>query len=401
MLFSKKTFTYFFPLIVILNGYASFIPGLSVGSLLMVFFDVYAFIIYTKDKRNIDSFSLRVIALICLFVLISLFDYMVYGLSDTAGSIKILLKLFTWMFGVTFVYNTLFDFESFRPYFRKFCIVCSFYLLIQMIAWNTVKIYIPNLFNFGIIHPLYEQYSAEAYINYLSTIGFGRFSSFFAEPSYYGIVMVLDLLMIFFVDVNDKKFDKKSLFEVLFIILGIWISTSTAAIIFSMLIVVAYIIRGRSSDKIIFIFIGTCVLGFILFVNQNATLLDFFYDKISSMGDNSRVGGSFDQISNLSTIQKVFGVGMGNYSIVTEREYMNQITGFIMSYGFVGLFAFFILLIKLIFTRFRYSLFILMMVYIAAMFQGGYVFNIYGILIICIALSLRDYNYFHDNDLEN
>ena len=393
MLENKRIFTYLFPIILILNGYASGIPGVSLGGLLMVLFDIFAFLVFTKRRSGLDSFSCCIFALVFLFVLLSLFSYIVYGIYDYTQVIKNLLKIFTWLLGVTFAYKTLFDFDLFKPYFRKFCVICTAYLFIQMLAWNTSRVYLPNLFDFGAIRPLYEQYSAEAYISYLSSIGFGRFSSFFAEPSYYGIIMVMDLILIFFVDVNKNKMDRKTFFEVLYIICGVWVSTSTAAILFSIFIIIAYIIRGRISDKLLFLMIGACVFCYVLFASTNSSLLDFFFNKVTTMKDSGRVGGSFVQLSYLSPIQKLFGVGLGNSFIVAKEEYMNQITDMIISFGIVGLTAFFLLFIKLLFSRMSYALFVLIMIYIAAMFQGGYVFNVYGILIMCIALSLRDYDY--------
>lgn len=313
---------------------------------------------------------------------------------DTHKIMVSILKMMTWFLGVTFTSKLFFDYSLFKYIYKKFCIICTVYLFIQMISWNTLHVYLPNLFNIGFFKPLYEQYSAESYVTYLSAIGFGRFSSFLAEPSYYGILMVISLVILLFDEFENKELPIKYQMYVLTLILGIWISTSTASILFVAFIILVYFIKIKASKKLIVLLIVLpVIIGTVLMAKNNHysnPITSFFFDKVTTMGTSGRVGGSYQELNQLNPLQKLFGVGLSNEGVVTHSSYFNAITGLLMEYGFIGFLLFVLYLLKMYFSKKSIALHVLMIIYFAAMAQGGYLFNLYGILLFSIMQKFDD-----------
>lgn len=387
---SRKIYTYTLPIIIILNGYASGISGMSVGAIIMNLFNLYAMMFVIANRKKVDVFFVRTIGLLTVFFVLSCIGYLAYGIPNMSDIAVSLLKIFTWFIGVTFTSKFLFDFEIFKPYYRKFCIVCTGYLFLQMLTWNCAHIYLPNLFEFGPIKPLYETYSASSYINYLSSLGFGRFSSFFAEPAYYSLMMAIGLILTLFDEFDIKKITSRIKIEAAIIILGVWLSTSTAGILFVCFIVVVCFIKTNMQNKFLLAFASISV-GFLLFVYlSNSPLTTFFFNKVSTMDTSGRVGGSYYELKNLSFSQTLFGVGCANQGVVTSNTYMNVFAGLIMEYGVLGIICFLYYIFKMYIRVNSTALHVLVIVYLAAMSQGGYLFNLYGILIFTIALHFTE-----------
>ena len=385
----RKLYTYSLPIILVLNGYSSGIEGLSIGAVLMNLFNIYALMVFFVNRGKLDKFIVSTTELLLLFFFLSCFSYLIHGISNIHKVFTSSLKIFTWFFGVTFTKKVLFDFSLFKPYYRKFCIICTAYLFLQMISWNGAHIYLPNLFSFGFLKPSYEQYSATAYINYLTDIGLGRFSSFFAEPAYYGILMIINLVIIFFDEYYPEGLSGRAKLESLFLIVGIWFSTSTAAIVFGIFIIAVYFVKTDMSDKFLLLLLSICIGGLLIFVSSTNTLTSFFVEKISTIGTSGRIGRSYAELIKLSPLQRIFGVGLSNEGIITETTYFNVFTGLIIEYGIFGFFFFLHYMYKIYRNVKSIALHVLIIIYLAAMFQGGYLFNLYGIVFFCVALNLR------------
>ncbi len=387
---SRKIYTYALPIIIILNGYASGISGLSMGAIIMNIFNLYALLLVIANRKKVDVFLGRTVGLLTLFFFLSCIGYLAYGMISPTSIITSVLKILTWFLGVTFTASCLFDYSIFKAYYKKFCVVCTIYLFLQMLSWNIMHVYLPNLFDFGPLHPLYEQYSSAAYVNYLSAIGFGRFSSFFAEPAYYGIMIVVGLVIMLFDEEPERTGNGVSPW-VLLLMLGVWLSTSTASIVFVIFILAVYYFKTNITNKLLLFFIGISVAFLSLNIFTNTTLGGFFIDKMTTMGTSGRVGQSYSELSRLSWPQRLFGVGLGNINIVTESKYVNEFTGLMMEYGLTGFIAFLIYMVKLYKREKSTALHVLIVIYLAAMAQGGYLFNLYGILLFSIALSFKKF----------
>jgi hypothetical protein len=384
----SKLYTYSIPIILVLNGYSSGIPGLSIGGILMNLYNLCAIIKFSR-KKKIDGFGIRTTLLFLFFINESLISFAYYGIVNLSEVLKEFLKMATWLFGITITAKYCFDYHIFKAWYRKFCLFCTFFLFFQAISWNFLGFYLPNLFNFGFLVPLYEQYSATSYINYFSAISFGRFSSLFAEPAYYGILMVLDLIIVIFNSNSARLSTKHNRIEIFIIIMGIWLSTSTAAIIFVVFIIGVYMITSKNVDKYYILILILSILFFLFFVFENSMLLSFFVEKITTLASSGRVGWSYSRLNDLSSWQFLFGVGMGNFGVVYDSSYFNQVTGLIIEFGLLGVICFFIYLVVFFFKRKTLSLFVLLVVYIAAMAQGGYLFNLYGILFFSVAQYIK------------
>ncbi len=385
---TRKIFTYALPIIIVLNGYASGIMGLSIGSIVMNLFNLYALFCFVSNNHKIDSFFTKTALWLISFIILSCFSYIIYGIADIRRIVVSLLKMATWFIGVTFTVKLFFDYTLFKIIYKKFCLFCTLYLFIQMISWNILRFYLPNIFNFGPLKPLYDQYSAESYVNYLSAIGFGRFSSFFAEPAYYGILMIISLVIILFDEYEKEELPSKYKVYAILLILGIWCSTSTASIIFVMFVICAYFYKSNIKDKAIILLLVVVVGMVMLSKGKDNPLTSFFITKVTTMNDSGRVGGSYEELLKLNFLQMLFGVGMSNEAVITDTSYFNAITGIIVEYGIIGFIIFISYLINMYFKSKSCSLHVLMIIYVAAMSQGGYLFNLYGILIFSLIQNI-------------
>ena len=321
-----------------------------------------------------------------LFTFISLIDFLFESEIIYSSVLNWYSKLLVWSFGIAFLSTAYLDMRLFVPLLRKFCLVCTAYLLFQNAMWNFLGRFIPNLYDFGIIHPLNDAYSQEGLREYIIMTNLKRFGSFFSEPSFYANLMNLCILLILFDGEKRNIIQRKQVYELIFLSIGVLISTSTGGILVMIFTYVAYFILGRDIKSTMILIGGTLIAVYVLFYSSisRITEVQWFLGKVMNMDKLERVGGSYSYLSLLNTRQMIFGVGCGNTGVIVPG-YMNSFATIIISYGLVGffLFSFFV---YYLWRRSNLLSRIILIIYFINSFQGAHAFSFSGLCNLSIVM---------------
>ena len=191
--------SFLFAFSFILNGYASGLPGLSLGSVVFVILVVYS--LFHSQNRRVFRTSLVVLA---LFVLISILDYAVAPNSLEFASIGIgLSKYFIWAFMISFGSSIIFNKNELMKWMIRISIVLLIYLIIQSISFYVFSRFLPNIIEIGPLHAYDAGYAD-------SDLGEGfiiRPASFLSESSFLGAYFMCTLIMVLVE--NQKQYSKK------------------------------------------------------------------------------------------------------------------------------------------------------------------------------------------------
>lgn len=393
----KKVYCFFFPLCFILNGYASIIPGISLGMLILVIFTFISvfFLIKKRLKYDYAPFFVLWFYIVITFINLLLLQNNQININGVIVSIS---KLIVWAVSIGITNYIFFDKQLITKWMIKFSIICTGYLILQYIFFYFFSIYLPNIFNIPFIPPYNNDYLLYTdFINY----SYFRPASFFSEPAFYSNFIMITLVMFMF-DKSIKHYKRL----VFFFVLGIFLSTSTAGIILTIPLLVLFIIKNYSRKKTIpYLIIG--IIGCSLFIvyintrtdteimnNKFLATIKYTIDKTDTISESRRVGDSFDHLIQLTNLQKLHGIGIGNENVFfnSDHLYLNSITFLIVTTGYIGLIIFLIFLsfkfIKIKYIGSKY----LIICYLIKCFASSLAFGVYGILYLSIAFYL-EYEY--------
>lgn len=387
--------SFLFAFSFILNGYASGLPGLSLGSVVFIILVIYS-IIHARNYRIMSAS----IVLFCIFILFSLLDYAVAPNSLDTPSILIGVgKYLIWAFMISYGSSVIFYREELMKWMIRLSIVLLLYLIIQSISFYFFSRYLPNIFEIGPLHAYDKGYAD-------SRLGEGfiiRPASFLSESSFLGAYFICTLVMVLVE--NQKKYSKKLFKLALLFTFAILLTTSTSAIIMIPLI---WLFLGSSSYKnnkklswmvlvgLIWLFITVVSVFSSLKDSDNALLYSLFYsfDKFEHLEDSTRFGNSYAFLHYIPDYLKLIGVGIGNEVpflkplVFSEHYYMNSTTMMLMQVGWVGLSAFVLFLLYLVKQSYKYKAIgvpILTLIYFILGFGSGIWLGTYGILFMFIA----------------
>lgn len=391
----KKLYCFFFPLCFILNGYATPIPGISLGMFILVLFTCMS--LFFIDKKRIKFIPFFIV---WFFSTITFFNVLFIAKDnvDMGNIIISLLKLIVWAISISITNYVFFDKQLIMKWMIRFSIICTVYLILQYIFYYLFSIYLPNIFNLAFLPPYSNDYLLyNDFINY----SYFRPASFFSEPAFYANFVMVTLVIIM---CNESIQHYKVLF--IFFSLGVFLSTSTAGIFLTVPLIGIFIIKNYDGFKIVsylllFIIVCVCVVSYINLQNDSDIMnnkflatIKYTLNKTETISDSRRVGDSFAYLNELTDSQKIIGVGFGNEKsyLVTDNLYLNSITNLIVSTGYIGLFVFFAFIfykvVKLKFIGSKY----LLICYLIKCFTSGMAFSVYGILYLSILFYL-DYEY--------
>ena len=392
-----NNFTFWYSFSFILNGYASGIPGLSLGSIVLIFYVVYTLFNYKLATSNVEIMTYLSYF---IWIIISIIGYLNSDISSSSLFIIGNCKLLIWLLMITIVSNKYFNLNLMTKWFLRFSIIMTIYLAIQTVAFYVFGTYLPNIISFGPLQP-YE----EGYANYelLKAGNILRPAAFLSESSFYGNFVLCSLAM--YLEKNHKAFTQNNLKKALFLSLGIILSTSTSAIILLIFIWILYIskvgIRIKLISKNIFFLVLLAVALFLvtldsISLNRFIDAIQYAFNKFEYLDTSSRFGKSYGYLNYLDDFQKCFGVGIGNdsYFIMAKsglvQVYTNSITSIITQIGYIGLLSYITLIIYIFYRIFatRNTLcFVLLVIYFVKLFMSGIAFSTYGILYMFIILG--------------
>lgn len=398
-----KRFAIWFALSFVLNGYASGIPGISLGSI------VFIIMILLSIARSMQlSTANHVLSFCVVFLTISFVGMLLNGLRGVSFGEHFVsvAKFALWGLMISNVAAQRYDFATLSPYIKKMGYVLIIYLLIQNIGFYVFHFYFPNIFRFLFLQPY-----AEGYADYeaLSRSSILRPGSLLSESSFLGNYLLCMLAL----EMEDGVRNGKNIsINIIVISIAIILSSSTSAIVLFPIVWLVYwkkIKKDNKSKLIGFLMIIVVIVPLIIIIVPNiiggrfASSMQYAFNKFSRLDSMTRFGKSFNYLQYLHGTNLWFGVGLGNddsflmNQLGLQDVYLNSVTSILISTGIVGCTCFFIFAISLLIRSVKYKnklSLILLVIYLIKGFSSGMYFSTYGVMfmfVVCGELYYSSY----------
>ena len=337
---------------MVLDAYAfSFLPNVSLSYIGLVIFAVLFIIDKFKNKKDEEKKKLYIgpLVLVSLLTLESVINILISSDQSlmTVGFVVTAAKMIIWAISIAYGFKYILK-EDFLKYSVRVSMIATLFLIIQTILYYLFSIKVPNGLSFGIIKFVGVDIS--------TFVSAYRPASFFAEPAYYSLFIVLPLCFLLFM---DKK--KRDLKTILFLSLGIILSTSSAGIYLLAILFAIYMISSSRKNATKLLVLLLIVLPFTILVCLNyASILNNLggvgdatlgaINKINNYETSSRLVGSYQYMSLLSGGEKLMGYGLGNEYIPFYGSvvYLNSITRLFLQTGIIGVTVFVVYLLSLL-----------------------------------------------------
>lgn len=381
-----KRFAFWFAFSFILNGYASGIPGISLGSFVFLFMIIVSFIINLGQIKRNNLIYL----LIFSFLIISVLGYSTVGLYG--NPLIGILKLIIWALMINQVCPTCFRFDAVIRWMNIFSTIIIAYLILQLIAYHGLETYLPNIFNIGPLQPYDPNY---ADYERLSQSFVYRPASFLSESAFCGNYLLVTLLL----NLEKSKNILDNIKFLIFLSLGIVLCSSTSALV--LLLVAWGIYFNKISFRWRMALIACVVVGVLGVVNkpiefESDSSIGYSLEKFNNLESSSRFGNSYNYLSLLQGRDAKFGVGVGNETAFlmsrtpNDHIYLNSVTNLLFSVGYTGTFImclFILYLFVLSIVKRSHLSFCLLLFYFVKAFGSGILFSTYGILFLMIVYA--------------
>jgi hypothetical protein len=321
---------------------------------------------YSPILRHRDIYELKPYFLMfaIVFILTFIFDFLV---NDDNGQFYIVLALAVSTLEIycmqRFTTNNRDFFDSFKKIYITVCVVLSFVTIAEEFLYITTGMLIPMKFSFL---PLNEEMAALGYrFGYNGRGGYVGFSPFFSEPAHMSQYM-LPALLLLLADEN-KKHDRKNTIFMILIEVAIVLSTSTYGILASGVMIVFYLVIGKTNAakrlrKIVLLFLPVMIIVFAYFIKGR-----LFYDTTSATSIMSsdktayRLFRGFMYYAQFPFINKAFGVGFNNftsfiqahnlhyaYEIISDKVVSEYLNGFSQALIYGGIITFILFIVFLV-----------------------------------------------------
>ena len=394
-----------------LSQYNSFIPGTTIGELVLILGSI--------DILIFNGFKLRISAnkaFLC-FYLISLSLSIITLLSSPssftmASPIVVLtrwIRYFAYvLFAVLYWDNFLMDRNNAIVLINVYRIVACFmavYGILQFLMFVSLHYYLPvDILPFSMSRDV----SIETLISNVSK-SYMRASALFAEPGYYAKFLIPGVIFSI-LGWDGKKLNVKDL--VLFSI-AIVLSGSVQGIILMLFTYILALYVKRSINlqwmlglnSIIVLFVIVLLFGDSWGLQNNPIqrVFNLFGGAAMDYSTRIRVYRGAAVWGKLPLVQKLIGVGLGNIANYTSEhnittiydyfrrneatlDYMNGISSILCSSGIIGLFSF-VFLISSYMKHLDVHGSAMIILLVISLFGGGGVFTIISVLYICLAFA--------------
>ena len=387
---------------LILNGYASGIPGVSLGSAVLIIIIVYSII--CDIKRGQLSVITPTFIFGVLLTMSSLIGHLIFTIHYSNYSAPFstqiigISKFWVWVLISSITAKKYYDRESLTKWFVKISAIMTVYIVFQCVLYYGPHIYLPNIFRFGPLQPY-----AEGYANYerLGNAGLLRPAGFLSESSFYGNFIYVTIAL--YLEKYIQELHGKKLFFVLFLSFGIVLSGSTSAIIFQAFIVFVYIRKANPNSKVLILLALIIVIGIGILFMQNffgntfiGRTLNYSFRKFDYLDRSTRFGKSYGYISLVPKELLTLGVGIGQDNDLIKNlsgndvVYLNALTALIIQSGIVGCVLFSLFIIRLLrMSRKTKSLMSMSIIicYVVKGIASGIWFSTYGIIFIYVIVG--------------
>lgn len=368
----KKTNIKFFSLCIVLSTffhqYSSFLPGVTFGELMLIFSSALV-IIFDGFDLNIERTKMLVKFYGLCFVL-TLVSFLAQQLDFIAVSMfEVLSRWMRYFAYVIFIVVSAdkLDANYALKIYRYICIFISLYIILQTLGYYTLNFALPVK-----ILPLPFPRESDMYVLFSSFDKYYyRAYGPFAEPGYAAKFLLPGLA----ISLYDSLKSHKNISLLMLISTGIILTTSVQGVL---LAVFSFIYFGfsllqnkefRISFNLGKIFIVGLLVMLLSFIFYSVGILETPIERISSIfavsqggtlarsSTGMRVYRGFALFAALPLLYKIIGVGLGNlgnfvvenniytnfdyfYTSLNQFEYVNGISGVLLSSGIIGAFYF-------------------------------------------------------------
>ena len=393
-------------LLPLLNVYSlSFMAGISLGMIAAVFYSVLGLALLAKF-RSVNKKTIFPIWLVVLYSTLTLIVALTSASTEIENTnmLYALAKLSTWAMLISFSSYYLLDYRLFVLYLYRIAMVATSFIYFESAAIYLLGWSVPNAIEIGPIVPNYADYQNIVADRTSSQV---RLSSFWVEPAQYGTFILLVITILLF----DKAIQIRApRLTMLFLSLGVLLSTSTASIYLTILVLMIYFSQKfRKTTLLVFysLFIVLLIapLAFSFSFDSLEPLKELgvlgnsVYSaliKLVYWESSARLGSSFDAMAVMLEydISKYVGLGMGNEGILLsdlgrDFYYLNSVAKTAIGVGYIGVAAY---VMFYVYNVFKFKVSLLSCVLLSICFLGGFYSGLWyspdSILYYCAAFYL-------------
>lgn len=346
-----KSVSILFSLFFLLNAIDSPIPGISIGELVLAMAAVLSFLNGAGWILKISSVhrDMLALALMCLIVTLTTFCFQpVFSVKDFA------VRSVRWFFyiGCAIVLGERVNPKQLRSTLFVVAVAASIFLIVQVLVYRLLGEIITLQIGKQILGCTVEN----IYLSGKLAGRIVRFSSFFSEPAHFSYYVIL-AVAVELLCCESARFSPRTLVGVGIVFFALICCTSTYAILLTVILMLSFLLlfykyHGMSRQVIIWTVVLLSIGIVLVLIFAKSIFGDYLFKKISSIGDTSRTSFIWEQDGLFLTLQRCFGVGIGNekkyYSYETngDLEYVNSISLIFLYCGFVGLIMMLLFFIK-------------------------------------------------------
>lgn len=316
----------------IISIYASGIPGINLGELLLLVFLVIG---VTKKWSFNDEQPYGLLIISFYIVIITLFSMMI----DSSQIINVFVRTVRFLFYIFTIYflsKKFFDFKIAVKVIRKTSIFATLYVFAQTILYRAFGLILKGFIPFI---PLYtSQYESFDYALLYKTM-FYRPTSFFLEPAHFAQYIIFGIVICLFHD----DFRLKNVFRGLFLTSGVILSTSGQGLVITafiwifftiQLLVTAQLSRKKRILGLFIPGISLAAIPLLLKTEMVKNNLSRFLNSGTNTAVSARSEGYLAYFMETNPFYKIFGSGYGN---TPEGFWFSGIAHFLYSTGLVGI----------------------------------------------------------------
>ena len=344
-----------------------FYTSMSVGEMLLAFAMLWLAVKYQRVK----VFKNEALYLYTIYgVFISIFMLLVYRVDATQTINRLLRDCYYWVLIYIFGYS-FFNHIIFKRWTSVICTILSIYILLQFVIYMTTEYLIPGFPMDAVVSTYCSAW--EIYQNTIASAlrnGYLKANGFLTEGAHCGQALAIGALILFDFD-NPGRTDKKNFcLIVLFSIASLltFSVTGMALIGFVWMFIVMALLRSKVARKKYMLSLLFVLFTFLVIIILISIRLNFLVVITRAMNaislttaDNStlvRLYKGFMIWNGMPFVQKVFGIGFGNFENLfylsnalkyssLSSEYMNTLSYILVSSGIVGFILYLCYIVKI------------------------------------------------------
>lgn len=324
---SKKVYAFLITFLPMLAVYISPIPGMDLGTFVVLFYGVYCF--FRKPRFwNSPSFLVLILYTLLITVLNLISATKMY--SDTFTVVmRVMRFVIMLIIMIEMGYSNDGDETELFQYLRFFSVFVAVYAILQLLFFQITGLKLINVFG-----------STKQGVQFNSELGkyeaAYRPPSVFLEPSSVTYYIIPYICMALFLDFDSKKEKQRNFFYALIITFGVICTTSGQGVIALAVIWALWLLKELFRGHFGKIFIIVSIVAGVIWLTSGS-ILEFTFGRITETEGLSAVEAreiGYKTLKDLDTFHMFFGNGYGNY---IESIYYSSIADILFCTGYVGL----------------------------------------------------------------